>query len=201
MTKRFVQLTIVVTLTDTTVQPPSARLDPFFNITAGLSAATPGTEPFNCSGPGDVNEDLLKDILRKIITSYPMNPISLCVSGSEIVADAQCVGEGANTVVGAKFDIASTTLIRFVVEFSKPMPNGSGTMAAMINDKLYNFQLMIYNGPATPDPNLKPEDVPVSPGKNATRFLVVYDPAKIPVTKEEFPAALANQSVKVDLHF
>jgi len=89
MNNGIVNLTIIVTLRDTTAQQP---LDPVFNILAADGAAKPGTQPFNCNGFGDVNADLLKNILQKIITSYPMKPISLCLSGSEIVPDAQCAG-------------------------------------------------------------------------------------------------------------
>ena len=191
MNNGIVNLTITVTLQDTGAQQP---LTPLFNILADDGPTRPGEQRFSCDGLGDNNQDLLKDILRKINTSYPTKPISLCLSGSEIVADAQCADGRSNMVVNATFDIASTSppLIRFVVEFSKPMPNGSGTMEATIKDQLYKFPLKMYHGPT---------HVPVGPGKNATRFLVVYDPTKIPVTKEEFPAALATRPVKVDLDF
>jgi len=107
-----------------------------------------------------------------------------------------------NTVVSATLDIASKVppLNRMVVDFSKPMPNGSGTMEATIKDKPYKFQLLIYNGPTKPDPKEGPY-VPVPSGKNTTRFLVVYDPVKLGVTEQEFRKAMDGQSVKVDLDF
>jgi len=89
MNNGIVNLTIIVTLRDTTAQEP---LDPVFNILAADGAAKPGTQPFNCNGFGDVNQDLLKGILQKIITSYPMKPISLCLRGLEIVPDSECEG-------------------------------------------------------------------------------------------------------------
>ncbi|MFI5458228.1 MAG: hypothetical protein ACHRXM_22590 [Isosphaerales bacterium] len=89
MNNGIVNLTISVTLKDTGAQEP---LTPLFSILADDHGATPGTQGFNCNGIGDNNEELLKDILRKIIASYPMKPISLCISGSVIVADAECAG-------------------------------------------------------------------------------------------------------------
>jgi hypothetical protein len=79
-----VNLTISVTLRDTAAAQP---LTPLFSIVA--AAGDPdhaGTPLFQCNGRGDENADLLKEILRKILASYPMKPISLCLNGSEIVA-------------------------------------------------------------------------------------------------------------------
>jgi hypothetical protein len=194
----IVNLTINVTLRDTTAKQP---LDPVFGIWAAEGAAIPGTQPFNCNGFGDVNAELLKEILQKIIASYPIKPISLCLRDSVIVPDTQCARGRLNTVVRATFDQASNNppMDRFVVDFSKPFPNGSGTMEASINDKIYIFQLKIYHGSTNVEPIPKPEDAPVSPGAYTTRFTVVYDPSRIPITREEFPAVLANQPVKVVL--
>ena len=64
-------------------------MTPLFNILADDHATSPGNQSFSCDGLGDNNQELLKDILNKIIASYPTKPIRLCLSGSEIVPDAQ----------------------------------------------------------------------------------------------------------------
>lgn len=113
-----------------------------------------------------------------------------------------------NTLVAVKIDPDRGSKVPpayvYDVDFSKPMPNGSGTLEVTIKDKLYKFPLQIYHGPKNPDPIPKPEDVPVSPGKNTTRFRLDWDPAvnKIPDLKsEDLPALLNGQSVKVALDF
>ncbi|MFI5458229.1 MAG: hypothetical protein ACHRXM_22595 [Isosphaerales bacterium] len=115
-----------------------------------------------------------------------------------------------NTVVHATRDKDRESKIPLIyaydVDFSEPMPNGSGTMEVTIKDKLYKFPLAIYNGPKKPDLIPKPEDTPVSPGKSTKRFLLVYDPdpkinGTLGIKPDDFPAALESQSVKVALDF
>jgi hypothetical protein len=84
----IVNLLITVTLQDTTSPQP---LTPLFTVLADSQQTAPGRQGFSCDGRGDNNQELLKDILRKIIESYPMKPIGLCIVGAEIVADASCV--------------------------------------------------------------------------------------------------------------
>lgn len=86
MNNGIVNLTITVTLQDTGAEQP---LTPLFNILADDHATSPGNQSFSCDGLGDNNQELLKDILNKIIASYPTKPIRLCLSGSEIVPDVQ----------------------------------------------------------------------------------------------------------------
>jgi hypothetical protein len=88
MNDGIVNLLISVTLQDTTSPKP---LTPLFTVFADSQPTAPNQQSFSCSGLGDNDQDLLKDILRKIINSYPTSPISLCVSGADILPDAQCV--------------------------------------------------------------------------------------------------------------
>jgi competence ComEA-like helix-hairpin-helix protein len=74
--KGIVKLVITVTF---------KPLSPIFEIVADPKDTTSGPPHFSCNGRGDNNQDLLKDILRKIIESYPKKEISLCTDGNEIV--------------------------------------------------------------------------------------------------------------------
>jgi hypothetical protein len=85
----IVDLVITVTL----------QTNPVFNVQAGDGVTQPGLLPYGCNGFGQVNADLLKEILGKIITAYPSEPISLCIRDPKadpvIIRDAQCAGGGA----------------------------------------------------------------------------------------------------------
>jgi hypothetical protein len=113
-----------------------------------------------------------------------------------------------NTVVATTVDAGRESHIppiyTYDVDFNKPMPNGGGTLEITIKDKPYKFPLQIYHGPKPPALNPKPEEVPVSPGRDARRFLLVWDPAeiKIPgVSRDDLASLISGQSGKVALDF
>ena len=126
-----------------------------------------------------------------------------------IVEEGQTPGSPANfenRVVSARYDSGSISpaLCRFVVDFSEPMPSGTGTMDATIENKLYKFTLLpheIDNDPKAPAPTSSSENMRFQPENRVTRFLVEYEPARIPVTPDEFPRAMANQTVHVEIPF
>jgi hypothetical protein len=79
----IMKLRIKVTLTGT----------PDFDIAAGDKPSPLG---FNCSGGQSLaDQALLKEVLGKIIASYPHNPISLCIDGTGIVQGSLCAGGSA----------------------------------------------------------------------------------------------------------
>jgi hypothetical protein len=88
--KGIIDLSISVTLRDT----------PVFNIQAGGDPAAPGLLPLVANGFGNVNAPLLREILGKLIASYPNKPINLCVEGMVIVPDDQC-GPGTATAAAS----------------------------------------------------------------------------------------------------
>jgi len=113
-----------------------------------------------------------------------------------------------NTVVCATLNKESETepiFYRFTIVLSKPIPDSSGLMDVTIKGKPYTLQLRSYDGPGGPDlPAALPEerDGPLCPGKNnTTRFFVTYAKTDVPATKDEFPALMANQPVKIALDF
>jgi hypothetical protein len=110
----------------------------------------------------------------------------------------------ATATVDADRESRDPPLYTYDVDFSKPMPNGSGIMELTIKDKQYRFPLQTYHGPKTPPNAPRPEEVPVDPGRNTTRFLLVWDPEviKMPgLTRDDLPPLLRGQSVKVALDF
>jgi hypothetical protein len=77
-----------------------------FNVQAGDSATSPGLLPYGCNGFGQINADLFKQILGKIIAAYPSQPISLCINdpktAGDILLDSACAGgNGGGTVAPA----------------------------------------------------------------------------------------------------
>jgi hypothetical protein len=108
-----------------------------------------------------------------------------------------------NTVVCATLDMVSQTplLYRFIVEFAKPVPNSSGTIDVTIKSKPLSLKLQSYDGPALPDPIPSERDPANCPPKNERRFYVIFDPAVLQATPQEFSAAIANQPVKIALDF
>jgi hypothetical protein len=92
MNNGIVAVSIIVTFRNSGANPP---VTPVFNIRADDRDVPPASMRFLCSGFGDANADLLREILRKISQSYPVNPISLCISGTSILPDTQCVAPSA----------------------------------------------------------------------------------------------------------
>jgi hypothetical protein len=89
----IMRLVIKVTLTG----------DPSFDVQAG-DKPLPATLDFFCNGgQGNADSSFLKEILGKIITSYPNNPISLCIDDPAIVPGALC---GAGRGVSAPKSVA-----------------------------------------------------------------------------------------------
>ena len=86
MNNGIVGLSIKITLRNPASQQP---LTPVFSVRVDDATAGPGVLRFACNGFGDVNADLLKEILQKVIESYPLKPISLYVSGGQILSEAQ----------------------------------------------------------------------------------------------------------------
>jgi hypothetical protein len=82
---------------------------PGFELAADdASGGGPGSLRFSCSGIGHSNEGLLKEILGKIIASYPTQPIRLCLQGQSIVPDALCgAAPTANLVAVAAAAVAA----------------------------------------------------------------------------------------------
>lgn len=106
-----------------------------------------------------------------------------------------------NTVVCATLAKESDTFLKFTIVLSKPIPDSSGLIDVTIKDKTYTLQLQSYDGPDLPAPLPKEEDGLLCPGKNTTRFYVSYAASDVPATKDEFPALMANQPVKIALDF
>jgi len=108
-----------------------------------------------------------------------------------------------NTIVSASEDPQAPkegTQHRLIVKFGTKMPNGNGSMSAIIGDKRQSFPLQMYR-PAIPDP----ADVRVLAGKPTDTFLIVYDTQQIPVPVAEFLQQLRspqiNPNVDVSLFF
>jgi hypothetical protein len=77
---RIMTLRIQVTLTGS----------PSFTIDAGEQ---PGQLDFNGEGGQGVEDQaLLKEVLAKIMVSYPHHPITLCLDGNDIVPGSLCPG-------------------------------------------------------------------------------------------------------------
>ena len=75
-------LVIKVTLTGPT---------PSFDVQAGGTPTDPGLLPYFCNGSKDADDaTFFKEILGKIIASYPSKPISLCLDDPVILPDARC---------------------------------------------------------------------------------------------------------------
>jgi hypothetical protein len=90
----------------------SLRDNPVFSVQAGDDAVQPGQLPLFCNGFGNINADLFKEILGKIIASYPNSPISLCVEGSTIIPKANCAPSPVSRSVpaGDVFEAVETAM-------------------------------------------------------------------------------------------
>jgi hypothetical protein len=75
-------LVIKVTLTGPT---------PSFDVQAGVTPTDPGQLPYFCNGSKfDEDAAFFREILEKIIASYPANPISFCIEDPVILPDTRC---------------------------------------------------------------------------------------------------------------
>jgi len=120
---KIVDLVITVTL----------QKNPVFNVQAGDSVTQPGLLPFGCNGFGQLNADLLKQILGKIIAAYPSQPISLCINdpqtAGDILLDSACAGGmGGGTVASAM--AAAKSLVPAGPKAKKAAPKRASTKKA-----------------------------------------------------------------------